>query len=100
VRAVSVDRDALIVTSRIWQTTATAVRAGGETLLIDSPYFPDEHELLPGVLGQAGLEPDALLATHADFDHMLGRLAFPELALGVGESTAERLRLSPGAVQR
>jgi glyoxylase-like metal-dependent hydrolase (beta-lactamase superfamily II) len=100
VRAVSVHPRALVLTSRMWQTNAVCLRSGEEAMLIDSPYFPDELELLPGVLGQAGLEPDALLATHADFDHMLGRLAFPELALGVGESTAERLRLSPGAVQR
>jgi glyoxylase-like metal-dependent hydrolase (beta-lactamase superfamily II) len=100
VRAVSVDRDALVVTSRIWQTTATALRAGGEALLVDSPYFPDELEALPRLLAQAGFGPDALLATHADYDHLLGRLAFPGLALGLGEATAERLRREPGAAQR
>ena len=84
----------------MWQTNAVCLRSGEEAMLIDSPYFPDELELLPGVLAQAGFEPDALLATHADFDHLLGRLAFPGLALGVGESTAERLRSSPGAAQR
>jgi glyoxylase-like metal-dependent hydrolase (beta-lactamase superfamily II) len=99
-RAVSVHRDAVVLTSRLWQTTATALRAGGEAMLIDSPYFPDELELLPGLLRQAGFEVDALLATHADFDHLLGRLAFPELALGVGEPTVERLRAQPGAAQR
>jgi glyoxylase-like metal-dependent hydrolase (beta-lactamase superfamily II) len=77
-----------------------ALRSGEEVLLVDSPYFPDELELLPSVLSQAGFEPNALVATHADFDHLLGRLAFPGLALGVGEPTAERLRDSPGAVQR
>jgi glyoxylase-like metal-dependent hydrolase (beta-lactamase superfamily II) len=100
VRAVSIHPQALVLTSRMWQTNAVALRAGEEAMLIDSPYFPDELELLPGVLAQAGFEPDALIATHADFDHLLGRLAFPGLALGVGELTAERLRLSPGAVQR
>jgi glyoxylase-like metal-dependent hydrolase (beta-lactamase superfamily II) len=69
-------------------------------VLIDSPYFPDELELLPTLLGQAGFQPNGLLATHADFDHLLGRLAFPGLALGVGEPTAERLRAEPGAAQR
>src|SRR5436190_24000805 len=84
----------------MWQTTATAIRAGGECLLIDSPYFPDELELLPTLLAQAGFRPSGLLATHADYDHLLGRLAFPELALGVGEPTAERLRAEPGLAQR
>ncbi len=99
-RAVAVHRDALVVTSRLWQTTATAVRSGGEAMLIDSPYFPDELELLPVLLEQAGFTPVGLLATHGDWDHLLGRLAFPGLALGVGQPTAERLRDEPGAAQR
>ena len=99
-RAVSVNRDAIVVTSLLWQTTATALRAGQEAMLVDSPYFPAEIELLPTVLAQAGFEPSALLATHADFDHLLGRLAFPALALGVAESTAVRLRERPGEAQR
>jgi glyoxylase-like metal-dependent hydrolase (beta-lactamase superfamily II) len=100
VRAVAVHRDVVVVTSRLWQTTATAIRAGGECLLIDSPYFPDELELLPTLLEQAAFEPNGLLATHADFDHLLGRLAYPGLALGVGDPTARRLRAEPGAAQR
>ncbi|MBN1530286.1 MAG: MBL fold metallo-hydrolase [Thermoleophilaceae bacterium] len=99
-RAVSVHRDALVVTSRLWQTNATVLRAGGEAVLIDSPYFPDELEALPALLAQAGFEPDGLLATHADFDHLLGKVAFPALPLGVGEETAIRLRAEPGAAQR
>ena len=99
-RVVSVHRDALVVTSRLWQTTATALRAGDEALLIDSPYFPDELEALPGVLGQAGFEIDGLVATHGDYDHLLGRLAFPGLVLGVGEPTVERFHREPGAAQR
>ena len=99
-RVVAVHRDAVVVTSRLWQTNAVALRAGGEALLVDSPYFPDELQLLPEVLAQAGFEVDALLATHADFDHLLGRAAYPQLALGVGQPTAERLRAEPGAAQR
>ena len=99
-KAVAVHPDAIVVTSRIWQTNATALRAGGETLLIDSPYFPDELEALPALLRQAGFEPNALFATHADYDHVLARFAFPELTLGVGDPTMERIRAEPGAVQR
>ena len=99
-RAVSVHEDAIVVTSLMWQTTATALRAGGETMLIDSPYFPDELELLPTVLAQAGFEPTALLATHGDFDHLLGPLAFPGMSLGVAESTMARIRAKPGEAQR
>ena len=99
-RAVGVHPDAVVVTSRMWQTTCTAIRAGGEAMLIDSPYFPDELDALPTLLHQAGFEISALLATHADYDHLLGRAAFPQLALGVGEPTALRLREDPGVAQR
>jgi glyoxylase-like metal-dependent hydrolase (beta-lactamase superfamily II) len=99
-RAVSVHRDALVLTSLLWQTNAVALRAGGEAMLIDSPYFPEELEALPDLLPGAGFEPDALIATHGDFDHLLGRLAFPGLALGLGEPTVERLHREPGAAQR
>jgi glyoxylase-like metal-dependent hydrolase (beta-lactamase superfamily II) len=99
-RAVSVHRDAIVVTSLLWQTNAVAIRAGEEAMLVDSPYFPDELELLPGILRQAGFEPSALLATHGDFDHLLGRLAFPALSLGVAESTMRRVRERPGEAQR
>jgi glyoxylase-like metal-dependent hydrolase (beta-lactamase superfamily II) len=99
-RAVSVHRDAIVVTSLLWQTTATVLRVGDEAMMVDSPYFPDELELLPGVLKQAGFEPSALLATHGDFDHLLGRLAFPGLSLGVAESTMREIRSRPGEAQR
>ncbi|HLM25351.1 MAG TPA: MBL fold metallo-hydrolase [Thermoleophilaceae bacterium] len=99
-RAVALHEDVLVLTSRLWQTNATALRAGGECMLLDAPYFPDELEMLPGVLGQAGFRPDALLATHADYDHLLARLPFPDLPLGVGETTMERIRAQPGEAQR
>jgi glyoxylase-like metal-dependent hydrolase (beta-lactamase superfamily II) len=99
-RAVSAHRDALVITSRLWQTNAVALRRGDEAMLIDSPYFPDELEALPGLLASAGFEPDALIATHADYDHVLGRLAFPELALGMGEPSVMRIHQEPGAAQR
>ena len=71
-----------------------------EAVLVDSPYFPDELEALP-TLGQgSGFAVEALLATHADFDHLLSRLAFPQHALGVGASTADRLRVEPGTARR
>jgi glyoxylase-like metal-dependent hydrolase (beta-lactamase superfamily II) len=99
-RAVSVHRDALVLTSLMWQTNAVALRAGGEAMLIDSPYYPEELEALPELLAGAGFEPDALIATHGDFDHLLGRVAFPGLALGLGEPTVERFHREPGSAQR
>ena len=73
----------------------------GETFVIDSPILPDELDALPALIEQAGF-PDAsgLLVTHGDWDHLLGRLAFPDLALGCAESTVARMQASPGAAQR
>jgi glyoxylase-like metal-dependent hydrolase (beta-lactamase superfamily II) len=100
VRAVALGADAIVVTSSVWQTNAVALRAGDEAVLIDSPYFPDELDMLPQLLAQAGFEPSGLLTTHADYDHLLGRLAYPGMTLGCGETTAMRLQASPGAAQR
>ena len=99
-RVLSVHRDVIVVQSRVWRTAATVVRSGDEAFLIDSPVFPDELELLPSLLEQAGFSFSGLLATHGDWDHLLGRLAFPGASLGVAETTAERLEAQPGAAQR
>lgn len=99
-RAVSISPDALVVTSGFWQTNAIALRVGEEAVLVDSPYLPDELDALSGLLAGAGFEPDGLLATHADFDHVLGRLAFPGMTLGMAESSVERLQRDPGGAQR
>jgi glyoxylase-like metal-dependent hydrolase (beta-lactamase superfamily II) len=100
VRAVGVHEDVLVVTSQTWATTCTAWRAGDEGFLLDSPVLPEELEALPALLAQAGFPVSGLLATHADWDHVLGRLAFPGASLGVAETTAARLRAEPGAAQR
>ena len=98
-QAVSLTESALLITSAFWQTNAVALRAGGEAVLIDSPYLPDELDALPSLLAGAGYEPDGLIATHGDFDHLLGRVAYPGMALGA-ESTASRFRAAPGEAQR
>ncbi len=80
---------------------ATAGAAEAETFVIDSPVLPEELELLPSVLAQARFPaPSGLLATHADWDHVLGPLAFPDVPLGCAESSARRLAAVPGEAQR
>jgi glyoxylase-like metal-dependent hydrolase (beta-lactamase superfamily II) len=95
-RAVAVHEDVLVVVSSVWQTTATAVRAGTGSVLIDSPILPRELADLPGLLEQAGFFVDGLLATHGDWDHLLGRIAFPIVELRAGASTVARLAAEPG----
>jgi len=98
-RVLALHADVVVFISRVWQTTATAVRAGEEGFLIDSPVYPDELEAVPAVLEQAGFPVSGVLATHGDWDHLLGRLAFPEASLGLAESTAARLQAQPGQAQ-
>jgi glyoxylase-like metal-dependent hydrolase (beta-lactamase superfamily II) len=125
VRAVSLHPDVLVVTSAVLQVNCVIVRgafaedverdgperargakavgseAAGETFVIDSPVLPDELDALPALLEQARFPaPSGLLATHGDWDHLLGRLAFSDLALGCAESTAQRLQAAPGEAQR
>ncbi len=118
-RVLALHPDVLVATSAIWQTNCVVVRApadardsralggtaGGEeeheTFVVDSPVLPDELDALPTLLEQARFSaPSGLLATHGDWDHLLGPLAFPGVALGCAQSTAERLRAKPGAAQR
>ena len=99
-RAIGVHEDVIVVTSRVWQTTCTLVRGGGEAFVIDSPVYPDELEVLPALAEQAGFPVAGLLVTHADWDHLLARLAFPDGAIGCGETTAARLTAEPGAAAR
>jgi glyoxylase-like metal-dependent hydrolase (beta-lactamase superfamily II) len=46
-RAIAVHEDVVVAIGAIWKTTCTAVRAGDEAFLIDSPILPDELEALP-----------------------------------------------------
>jgi glyoxylase-like metal-dependent hydrolase (beta-lactamase superfamily II) len=99
-RAIALHEDVIVVESALWRTTCTILRSGDEGFVIDSPVLPEELEILPAVLEQSGFRLSGLLATHADWDHLLARLAFPGAALGVAETTAARLRAEPGAAQR
>jgi glyoxylase-like metal-dependent hydrolase (beta-lactamase superfamily II) len=118
VKAVALHRDVIVVTSQLFQAHCTIVRSpsagdgdggddgggegsGSETFVVDSPVLPEELELLPSLIEQAGFaRPRGLLATHADFDHLLAPLAFADATLGCAESTAARLHAEPGAAHR
>jgi glyoxylase-like metal-dependent hydrolase (beta-lactamase superfamily II) len=99
-RAAALHPDVLVITSRVYATSCVALRGGDEGFVVDSPIYPDELDALPAVLEQAGFPVSGLLATHADWDHVLGRLAFGGAALGCAETTAARLTGAPGDAQR
>lgn len=99
-RAVALHSDVIVFVSDLWQTTCTAVRAQDEGFVIDSPIYPEELRALPEVLEHAGFPVSGLLATHGDWDHLLGRTAFPEASLGCAQSTVDRLSSHIGEAQR
>ncbi|HEX4012071.1 MAG TPA: MBL fold metallo-hydrolase [Solirubrobacteraceae bacterium] len=99
-RALALHADILVFVSDVWQTTCAAVRGGDEGFVIDSPVYPEELRALPEVLEHAGFPASGLLATHGDWDHLLGRIAFPGAALGCAEATAQRLSIELGEAQR
>jgi len=78
--------------SPAWQTTHTICGVGG-ALVIDGPVLPDELASL-----SADARPTALIATHADWDHLLAPLAFPQARRMAGRSTIDRLRRDRGAI--
>jgi glyoxylase-like metal-dependent hydrolase (beta-lactamase superfamily II) len=94
-RVLALDANVVVFISAFWQTTCTALRADEEGFVIDSPVLPHELEALPQVLEQSGFPVSGLLVTHGDWDHLLGRHAFPEASLGCGEPTAELLAQHP-----
>jgi glyoxylase-like metal-dependent hydrolase (beta-lactamase superfamily II) len=100
VKAVGLHPDVIVVTSRFWQTTCTLVKSAEEAFMLDSPVLPDELELVSAVAGQSGFRVVGRVATHGDWDHLLGGYAFPDAPLATAEMTAARLRNEPGAAQR
>lgn len=89
--------DITVVVSELWETTATLVRApgGGPAVLIDAPVLPGEIAAT-----RALAEVDRLLATHRHWDHLLGRLVFPDAPLLVPPRTLAHLRAEPEATEQ
>ena len=99
-QVLAIHPEVVVVKSVKWQTTCTVVHHGDESFVVDSPLYAEELESLPTLLTQMGWGLSGLLATHGDFDHVLGRLAFPDAALGVCETTAARLKAEMGGAAR
>ncbi|MGC5165858.1 MBL fold metallo-hydrolase [Luteimicrobium sp. DT211] len=61
----------LVATSRTMSTTSTVVARGGDALLVDPAWHPDELAGLADAIDARGLRVVAGLATHAHHDHLL-----------------------------
>ncbi len=99
-QVLALHRDVVVATSVKWQTSCTLLHAGDETFVVDSPLYQEELDGIGQLLSQMGWGLSGLLATHADWDHLLARLVFPDAPLGIAETTAARLRAEPGVAAR
>ena len=96
-RAIALHADVIVFVSRVWQTTCTAVRAGEEGFVIDSPVYPEELGRCPACSSRPASPSRGCCATHGDWDHLLGRLGLSGRARsGAAETTAARLAAEPG----
>lgn len=88
-----------VFVSAPWSTTCTAIElAPGRVLLVDSPVLPGEPEEVRRHLRSMGLAADRLAITHADWDHLLARPAFPDAEVIVEQRTADRLARDHDAI--
>jgi hydroxyacylglutathione hydrolase len=75
----------------LWQTNTLLARAGGEVLLCDPNYRPEEIEAIRAEALREDPAAVHLLLTHGDFDHTCGVPYFPEAAVVAGPETAEAI---------
>ena len=77
--------------SALWETTALALHAGGEAVLVDPCISAPEIAAIAGDVAARGLEVRGLLITHADWDHVCGLYAFPGVPAIMSRGAAERI---------
>jgi glyoxylase-like metal-dependent hydrolase (beta-lactamase superfamily II) len=65
--------------SALWETTALALHAGGQAVLVDPCISEPEIAAISADLGERGLAVRGLLITHSDWDHVCGIAAFPDV---------------------
>ena len=58
--------------SALWETTALALHADGDAVLVDPCISAPELAAIAGDVEARGLEVRAVLVTHADWDHVCG----------------------------
>jgi glyoxylase-like metal-dependent hydrolase (beta-lactamase superfamily II) len=74
--------------SPLWQTNCLLARTGGEVLLCDPSFAPEELEELRAEVARESVSRVYLLVTHADYDHVCAIGTFPEATVVAGPATA------------
>jgi glyoxylase-like metal-dependent hydrolase (beta-lactamase superfamily II) len=77
--------------SALWETTALALHADGEAVLVDPCISAPEIAAIAADVAARGLEVRGLLITHADWDHVCGISAFPRAPAIMSRGAADRI---------
>ena len=76
------DAHTIIFESALFRTTSTLLWTDDLLLVVDPNWLPQEIQHIRQAFEKLRLGKEAfLLFTHSDYDHILGRMAFPELPL-------------------
>jgi hydroxyacylglutathione hydrolase len=77
--------------SALWQTTALALHADGQAVLVDPCISAPEVAAIAADVAARGLEVRGILITHADWDHVCGISAFPGVPAIMSRAAAARI---------
>ena len=77
--------------SALWQTSSLLLAKDGEAVLVDPCISTEEVARIAARADELGVRVVAMLATHADWDHVCGIAAFPDAEAAMGEASAERV---------
>jgi glyoxylase-like metal-dependent hydrolase (beta-lactamase superfamily II) len=77
--------------SALWETTALALHAGGEAVLVDPCVSAPEIAAIAADVAARGLTVRGLLITHGDWDHVCGISAFPGVPAIMSRGAAARI---------
>lgn len=79
----------LVTTSRLMQTNSTLLVGGGEVLLVDPGWLPDELDGIAAYLRAERLRVVGGVATHAHHDHLLWHPEFGDAPRWASTATAD-----------
>ncbi len=77
--------------SALWETTALALHSGGDAVLVDPCISAPELAAIADDVEARGLTVRAVLVTHADWDHVCGLYAFPDVPAIMSRGAADRI---------
>lgn len=90
----------MVSTSRLMQTNSTLLIGGGEVLLVDPAWMPDELEELAVFVKAEGLRVISGFATHAHHDHLLWYPEFGDVPRWASAATATTAARERSTLQR